>query len=126
MNNWKRLVYYLLINVIVSACTILVVLFAWERAHNRSPQDLFSFSIPDALSANAAGETGSTPEAVQPVENAPQAVPEFTVYQVKEYDTFESIAQAFGVTVEELISINGFTADQPLGPGEALLIPVRE
>ena len=33
MKQWKRLVYYLLINVLVSACTTVVVLYFWDRTH---------------------------------------------------------------------------------------------
>ena len=31
MDKWKRLIYYLMINVLVSACTVLVVLTIWDR-----------------------------------------------------------------------------------------------
>lgn len=31
MNRWKRLIFYLLLNVLVSTITILVVLFVWEN-----------------------------------------------------------------------------------------------
>ena len=34
MKQWKRLVYYLLINVLVSACTTVVVLYFWDRTHH--------------------------------------------------------------------------------------------
>ena len=33
MKQWKRLVYYLLINVLVSACTTVTVLYFWDRTH---------------------------------------------------------------------------------------------
>ena len=33
MKLWKRLIYYLFLNVLVSACTTLVVLAIWDRTH---------------------------------------------------------------------------------------------
>ncbi len=38
MNSWQRLVFYLILNVLVSACTILTVLVIWDRLHQ--PADL--------------------------------------------------------------------------------------
>ncbi len=42
MKGWKRLLYYLMINVLVSACTILTILVAWERTHNTLGGSLIS------------------------------------------------------------------------------------
>jgi hypothetical protein len=39
-------------------------------------------------------------------------------------DDFDNIAARYGVSVEELIAVNGFTKSQPLGEGEMLRIPV--
>lgn len=33
MKGWKRLFYYLMINVMVTTCTVLVVLTVWEKTH---------------------------------------------------------------------------------------------
>ncbi len=40
MNSWQRLVFYLVLNILVSACTILTVLVIWDRLHQ--PADLKS------------------------------------------------------------------------------------
>jgi hypothetical protein len=37
MKNWKRLFYYLIINVLVSACTVISILYYWERTHPEMP-----------------------------------------------------------------------------------------
>jgi LysM repeat protein len=117
MKQWKRIIYYLMINVLLSACTTLAVLYAWDRSHNPTPGGLFSVSVNE-----------STPTPTRVV-NAPALAPTptqvFVVYQVQDGDTFQSIAEAYNVTMEELIAENGFTQDQPLGEGEVLRIPVQ-
>jgi hypothetical protein len=62
MNRWKRLFYYLLINVIVSACTVWTVLSIWQMTHQNSAFpinpfvfDLSSATKPPVLETLAAG-----------------------------------------------------------------------
>jgi LysM repeat protein len=121
MKRWKRLAYYLLLNVLVSACTVLAVLFVWDRTHSPLPGGLFS---PVAGQAPAAT---TPPPAGGPLPAGPQVTPTpvFIAYQVVDGDTFDSIAAAHGISSQELIAVNGFTKDQPLGPGEVLRIPVH-
>jgi LysM repeat protein len=120
MKQWKRLIYYLLLNVLVSACTITAVLFIWDRTHSPLPGGLFS---PVAQQQPTA--TASPVGAAQP--GGPQAspTPVFIAYQVVDGDTFDSIAAQYGISTTELIAVNGFTKDQPLGAGEVLRIPVQ-
>jgi len=122
MKQWKRLIYYLLLNVFVSACTILVVLFFWERTRNPGLDNgltlLFSSSriLTPTVSVPPTPAETATPE--------PTATPAFIVYTVKSGDTFGLIADDFGVTVDELMQINGFTDANSLGVGEHLQIPI--
>lgn len=37
MSQWKRLLFYLALNVLVSACTTLAVLWIWGRTHQPTP-----------------------------------------------------------------------------------------
>ncbi len=122
MKQWKRLVYYLLLNVFVSACTILVVLFFWERTHNPGLDNGLAYLFGGAqapiptLAATPTPADTPTPE--------PTATPAFIVYTVKSGDTFGIIADEFGVTIDELMQINGFTDPNSLGVGEHLQIPI--
>lgn len=120
MKRWKRLIYYLMINVLISACTTLAVIVAWDRAHNTAAGSLLpaAFGLSEAASPTATTSPVETP-VLQPT---PTQV--FIVYQVVDGDTFQSIADQFQVDMGELIAVNGFTKDQPLGPGEVLRIPV--
>jgi LysM repeat protein len=123
MNSWKRLTFYLLLNVFVSACTTLAVLFVWDQFSGPMPRNL----LPKALSSlsRPPAETPSVQTTGTPA--APQATPTeaFMVYQVQSGDTFESIAENHNVSVEELVAVNGFTRSQALGEGEVLRIPLN-
>jgi LysM repeat protein len=123
MNSWKRLTFYLLLNIFVSACTTLAVLFVWDQFSGPMPRNL----LPKALSSlsrppaeTPVVETTGTPAAPQPTPTEA-----FMVYQVESGDTFESIAAAHNVSVEELVAVNGFKSSQPLGAGEVLRIPLH-
>jgi LysM repeat protein len=121
MKQWKRLIYYLLLNIVVSACTVLAVLFVWDRTHSPLPGGLFSPLAHQQPTATTSPPAGGSLSA------GPQATPTpvFIAYQVVDGDTFDSIAAAHGISSQELIAVNGFTKDQPLGPGEVLRIPVK-
>lgn len=120
MNSWKRLLFYIVLNIIVSACTVLGVLFAWDQFSGPVPRGL----LPTALSNFS---TESTPTAVKTEPQTPVAqitpTAPFELYQVQSGDTFESLAERYGCTVEELVAVNGFKKSQALGEGDSLRIP---
>lgn len=128
MKSWKRLLFYIALNILVSACTTAAVLIAWDQVYGPLPRNLLPgalsiFTEPDAGTPQA----GATPAAGTPESGSPQATPTeaFIVYQVQSGDTFDSIAAAHNLNVDELVAINGFTRVQPLGAGEVLRIPVH-
>ncbi len=118
MKSWKSLVFFLLLNVIVSACVTLTVLYIWDQNRGTVITNL----LPEFRSTPVV-QTTSIPETEQVT--APTAVPTaaYLTHEVQAGDDFSSIADKYGIDVEELISINGFTEDQPLGVGEVLRIP---
>jgi len=122
MKSWKRLLFYLALNVFVSACTVLAVLFAWDQFSGPMPRGL----LPKAFESFSPKSTPTQPP-VASGEPVIQATPtdEYLIYQVLSGDTFESLAERYGISVDELIAVNGFTRSQPLGEGEVLRIPTR-
>lgn len=122
MKSSKQLILFLLLNVLVSACTITTVLVLWDQFYGPMPRGL----LPNALKGLSA-----KPTATQPVKEAgtPQVyvtpTEEYFTYQVLAGDTFESIAKEFDVSVDELVAANGFTTSQLLGVGEVLRIPLH-
>jgi LysM repeat protein len=122
MRSWKRLTLFLLLNIVVSACTTLTVLYAWDQLFGPTPRHLLSQFLVSQPTDSTPAPTAET--TAQPGEQ-PAPTPEYIVYQVKAGDTFENIASRYRIGVEELIAINGFTRSQPLGAGEVLRIPVQ-
>ncbi|MFQ5615125.1 MAG: LysM peptidoglycan-binding domain-containing protein [Anaerolineales bacterium] len=119
MNRWKRLAYYLLINVGVSACTILTVLFVWERV-NRS----------DVVTPTPAVQNMSSTATVQGGDATPTDAPSpspttaHESYQVQSGDTLGTIADRFGVTIEAIIETNELENPDILSVGDVLIIPL--
>jgi len=125
MRSWKRLFFYLTINILVSACTTLGVLLIWDQVRGPLPRGLlpraasfFQRATPTPVESAAPG-VGETA--------APQAAAteEYMIYQVQGGETFESLAEEYNVSVEELLRANGFNKSQPLGAGEVLRIPAH-
>jgi LysM repeat protein len=124
MNQWKRLSVFLLLNIFVSACTTLAILVAWDRLRAPLPGGLIA--LPAASLARSTSEPLLNPENTPaPATPAAAASPAYETYAVKDGDTFESIAQAFDVSVEDLVAANGYTQAQTLSPNELLRIPVK-
>ena len=124
MERWKRLFYYLLINVAVSACTILAVLFVWDRV--RQPETLPApIAQVEATSTAPAETTVASEQATQPP--PPSSTPEttaFETYEVRAGDTLGAIADRFGVTIEEIVAANNLENPDVLDVGDVLTIPV--
>ncbi len=114
--------FYLSLNVLVSACTVLAVLFTWDQLSGPMPRGLM-------VKAFSRLSIASTPTPLPPSPGTPEvqatATPAFLYYQVVSGDTFESLAEKYNIPVEELIAVNGFSKSQPLGEGEALRIPLE-
>lgn len=120
MKQWQRVVFFLVINIAISACTTFGVLLFWEQMHKPISGSYLPF---------AARTVTKTPTPLSPVSTAggpaiPTPTPVFIVHQVASGETFESIAQSYNISVDVLLAVNGFPKSQPLGEGEVLRIPV--
>ncbi len=104
---WKRTLFYLALNVAVSACTAWGVLTLWGRSHLPPPPPTPAIAAIPSMEAH----------------NPPTATPVVFVYTVRRGDTLSGIAQRFGVGVNALLALNRLQADTPLAVGQALLIP---
>jgi len=126
MERWKRLLYYLIINVVVSACTILAVLVIWERVNQ--PQILTPMPVVEGLPTTVvpvvtiAEEGPGTPLPPSPTVTLDETG--FQTYEVRSGDTLGAIADAFGVTVEEIVAANNMESPDVLDVGDVLIIPI--
>jgi hypothetical protein len=118
--NTRRLIVYLILNAVVSAAATLSALWWWDRTHSGLPAA--SAGVPAAGLPTAAPLTPAA-SAAAPARPS-EALPTPTLYIVKGGDTLGSIAQAYGLTVEAIMSANGLTDPNVVTVGQALVIPV--
>lgn len=129
MKQWKRLLYYLMINVIVSACMTLIILSVWDRTH---PQPTGGDTSPDGpANQTATALAYNTDAALKTVEalrasptTPPTKTPSVKEYTVKQNDSLGEIATMFDVTVEELMEFNALVDPNSIPVGLVLFIPV--
>lgn len=137
MRHWKRLFYYLIINVLVSACTVVTVLALWQRYQPEipflgdinplalitpmSPRSLF----PEYASSIETAEATATqaPETDIPPQEIPLETPMTEMaYTVQAGDTLGAIAVKFNVTVAEITDSNEIANPDALEVGQVLII----
>lgn len=115
MTRWKRLFYYLVINVLVSACVTLAVLSIWQRTH---PE--FAAVDPVSLLLPSRTPMPTFPPTAVPT---PEPTEALMAYQVKAGDSMGLIAQQFGTTIDHLMRINGMNDPDSIGSGQVLYVP---
>jgi len=134
MRQVKRLFYIVLLNIIVSAITVVVVLRLWESNHpplsvDGTPVVIVvtpTQSVILPLLAN-----NSSPDEV-PLVNAGvlisgtlQATPtmEMLVYEIKQGDTLGALAVQFNISVADIMTVNGLTDPDSVYVGQIIYIP---
>ena len=128
MDKWKRLIYYLMINVLVSACTVLVVLAIWDRYNTSQAPLVVDIATPVAASElPLASLVPTLNEAlvIAPT-NTPGPAPNLSVeeYEVRFGDTLGIIAQKFDIPIEELMEVNQLDDPNSISVGLIVYIPV--
>lgn len=126
MKQWKRLVFYLILNIIVSACATLGVLLAWDYFKTPSEPLAMVAITPEAP------ETGSAPTPTSPASQATEApgTPAFEIpqnvdqYEVEFGDTLGLIAERFDVSVDDLMELNALKDPNSLSVGMIIYVPL--
>jgi LysM repeat protein len=126
MDKWKRLIYYLLLNVLVSACTITAVLFIWERTHPAGqPAPLAAVASPTSSVQLPLATVELTPQSSPTPTEIPRPLGPVEEYQVEFGDTLGLIAEQYDVSVEEIMQVNQLTDANSLAVGMVLYIPLK-
>jgi LysM repeat protein len=134
MRTLKRLVYYALINIAISALTVWVVLNIWERRNPSLPAD----STPEvivitatpgtqlALPAAPCIETTQPAISPSPIPETPLPTPtlELVEYVVQAGDTLGIIAERFEVSAADILYVNQLENPDILSVGQVLYIPI--
>lgn len=137
MRHWKRLFYYLVINVMVSACTMVSVLFLWQNyqseipfLNNVNPLAMITPLSPRSLFPNYESQAATPEPTVEVVlatetpvleEPAETQMAEMT-YAVETGDTLGAIAVKFNITVAEILDANEIPNPDALVVGQVLII----
>jgi LysM repeat protein len=109
----------LLIVIIILAAIVLTILLVWGGASE--PESLIPTPITGTPLPTSAIVASSSPTAL-PTET-PTPAP--LIYTVKAGDTLSSIAQTYGVSIQEIIEVNRLANPDVLNVGQELIIPGR-
>jgi LysM repeat protein len=133
MKPWKRLSFYLLLNVIVSALTTWVVITIWDQAHPQtidSTKALVEVTLESQQATMIAAQDTSAATNTESLAGfstqaggilPTQAVEE---YQVSADDTLGEIAARYGLSVDEILQFNQLKDPNALSVGMVIYIPV--
>ncbi len=115
--NFKRLFFYLMLNVIVSAGTVLIVLNIWDRINHAETVTPVQVSmLPTAIAS-----------AIPPTD-APSPEPTISLrpYEVDEGETLGDIALKFNISVDQLLEVNSFDDPDKLATGMIIFVPISK
>ncbi len=112
-STWRQYLPFLILNVLVSAITILAVLTVWDRGVSVQPPTATPTLPAIALAASAVPTETPTLR--------PSPTPHR--YVVQQGDTMNAIALELGVPVEALMEVNGLADPDTLSAGQVLLVP---
>ncbi|MDX1437632.1 MAG: LysM peptidoglycan-binding domain-containing protein [Anaerolineales bacterium] len=111
-----RLLFYLILNVLVSACTVILILYLWTQ-YNPFPAISPPPPLPTPIPATPVAEAQPSPT----VDAVPTLALRF--YEIQPGDTLGTIAEQFDTTVAFLVDLNSLPDPNALGSGDTLLVP---
>lgn len=113
-SGWRQYLPYLILNVIVSALTMLVVLMIWGRGQ----------PVPE-IPATPTMDAMSVAASLVPTKTlTPVPTPTPVTYVVRPGDTMGNISIELGVSIDALLSANHLTNPDTLSAGQVLIVPV--
>jgi LysM repeat protein len=123
--NARRLIGYLILNVVVSASATLGVLWLWDRTHPAGPGRVTA-PLPTSTGQAVAAATlpVAPPADTEPAPGGGEPEPTPTIYEVQAGDTLGTIAQRFDVSVADIMAANGLTDPNNIPVGLKLIIPI--
>jgi LysM repeat protein len=134
MRQLKRLIYLILLNIIVSAATVLVILNLWERNHPPISSIITPVVVVITptqsqvlpILSNQTVSNGVMPTDTGIIITSTQALTqaiEVIIYQVKEGDTLGALAAEFNIGIDDIMTVNGLTDPNSIYLGQTLRIP---
>ena len=122
--SFRRMLPFLLINIVVSLVVVLGVLYWWEnRDEAADVVDAGNVNVSTAVPINN-GETAVSQSEAVPTE-APAPVEQDPVHVVQAGDTLGSISDFYTVSIDDVMAVNGITNPNLISVGEQIIIPVN-
>lgn len=118
---FRRMLPFILINVLVAAAVVFGILFWWDSREERTPLVLPATAV--AITASAVPIESITQEQPEPTA-APEPESSIPIHVVRSGDTLMTISQFYDVPMDDIITINGIANPNILSVGQELLIPV--
>ena len=123
--SFRRMVPFLLLNILVSAAVVLGILYWWDgRDQPVETETMVLVTVtPTGVPPTIAVEQpGQSQEAVEEAETAVEEGP--TIHVVASGETLGTICQRYDVTVEDIMAANGLDNANFLSVGQELIIPI--
>jgi LysM repeat protein len=118
----RRMLPFILVNILVSATVVLAILFWWDNRESATVQAT-AITIAQPPRATAPATTGA-PEHAQVGETLVEEVEDQMTYVVQPGDTLGIISQQFDILLIDLLEANGITDANFVNAGDTLVIPV--
>ncbi len=118
----RRMLPFILINIVVSTVIMLAILAWWEK--RQTPAETTAAAVPTAVTPFAPvlpATVNNNPAEAATATPDPDAPP---VYVVAAGDTLGKIATEFDVPLEDIMMANGLTNPNIINVGQSLIIPV--
>ena len=121
----RRMLPFILINVIVSAVVVSAVLVIWDQRRPEPVVQAPPLPTPTVGSFAAPADTGpALAPTEEPAEEAPAAESGPPTYTVQAGDTLGLIAEQFEVSMTDIMAANGLDNPNLLSVGQQLVIPI--
>lgn len=119
--SFRRMLPFLLLNILVSAAVVLAVLWWWDGREPESVAAVAPVQLPQVEQAPGAEQDIA---GVQPVEQpVDESAPDSNVHVVRAGDTLGQISLQYDVPVDAIMAANGIDNPNFLAVGQELVIP---
>lgn len=132
MQRLKRLIYLTLLNILISATTVLAMLYLWDNGKDRfsaegsdlAPKPGVTIVVVNAaMEGTAVMQTLGAPALPSETVDPSSPTPPSLSYKVEEGDTLGTIAGQFGVSLYDILAINDLQDPNNLYIGQVIIVP---
>ena len=121
----RRMLPYLIMNIVVSAAVMLGILFWWEyRSEGQDTGSLAAVPVPITGVDPGVVELAPTlPPTETPLPATATPTPEPTIHTVQAGESLGAISDRYGISMQEIMDANGLQNENFIQVGQELLIP---